>query len=199
MTKKICLLTICLFLLTVLSVIQCKNSSETEADSGGNLLDELKTMIVTSNAFTNGGFIPHKYSCYGENVSPPLNWSGIPAGTRSFAVFMLDATAGFIHMLLYNLPSNVVSLAEDVMNNTPAGSEFIYNSLGLYGYFGPCPDNSTNEYHFEVYALDLSEIDLNSVQSTSDLLNLIRDHVLAWGEIVGKFSASTATDASIRI
>jgi Raf kinase inhibitor-like YbhB/YbcL family protein len=179
---------ISLLIISLVPVTQCKNS--TEPGTVTHFLDDLKTMTVFSNAFNNGDFIPRKYSCYGENVSPPLNWSGIPAGTRSFAVFMIDASAGFIHMLLYNLPSNVTSLTEDVMNNVPTGALFATNNLGITGYYGPCPDNSTNEYHFEVYALDSSQLDLSTVQSTSDLLTLIRDHVLAWGELVGKFSSS---------
>ena len=183
-----------LFVFILVSVLllfnsQCKKSSE--SDTPTNYLDYLKTLVVTSNSFNNGEHIPLKYSCYGENISPHLKWNNIPESALSFAVFMIDASAGFIHMILYNIPQNISSLPEDIMSNVPEGAAFVTNNLGFRSYFGPCPDNTCNEYHFEVYAYDLPVIDLSSVQSRSDLIALTRDHILAWGELVGKFAAPT--------
>lgn len=185
--KKVIIIFVCILVSAlILFNSQCKKSSE--SDTPTNFLDDLKTMAVTSNSFNHGEHIPLKYSCYGDNISPHLKWDIIPVSALSFAVFMIDASAGFIHMILYNIPQNISSLPEDIMSNVPEGAVFGTNNLGFSSYYGPCPDNTCNEYHFEVYAYDLPVIDLSSVQSRSDLIALTRDHILAWGELVGKFA-----------
>jgi Raf kinase inhibitor-like YbhB/YbcL family protein len=169
----------------------CKKASEIDNSNGGgfeNPMDALKTLTVTSTAFEHGGKIPIGYTCEGQNISPPLEWSTVPSGTHSIAVTFFDINWGFTHMILLNIPPHISSLPEDVNANTPEGAEFGRNTYGASKcYFGPCPDShDSNNYYFTVYALD-SVPNLHSDLNYDQLMAEINGHILAWGELLGKY------------
>ena len=109
--------------------------------------------VVTSDAFAEGGAIPDRSTCHGEDVSPPLSWSGFPEGTVEFAVMVTDPDAGnFLHWAMWGIPPDVTSLAE---NAVPAGAELAENDFGTLGWRGPCPpDGPAHRYVFQVHAME---------------------------------------------
>lgn len=151
-------------------------------------LSELK---LTSPAFVFGEKIPQKHTGEGVDVSPALEWTNAPNGTRSFAVVCHDpdapkieaGTYGFVHWVLYNIPGSVTSLPEDVKDYT----------VGLHdgqkeGYMGPMPPegHGTHYYYFMVFALD-KELDLESGLTLWQLLEEIEPHVLGMNRLIGRY------------
>lgn len=153
-------------------------------------------MQLTSSAFQNEAEIPSVFSCDGQNISPELSWSGAPPNTKSFALIMHDPDApvsgGFTHWLVYNIPTNVNHLPENVPNQDqlPGGGIQGKNSSGKYGYMGPCPPSGSHRYYFKIYALDAI---LNpSVGTNKETLEqAIRGHVLAEAEFMGRYQRAT--------
>jgi Raf kinase inhibitor-like YbhB/YbcL family protein len=149
-------------------------------------------MILHSSAFVAGGTIPQKYSCFGENISPPLQWSGAPAGVKSFALIVRDPDApggSYVHWVIYNLPSKTDALppAMAVGATLENGAMQGVNSAGTIGYHGPCPPpGPPHHYHFRLYALD-STLDLKPGAPASRVEQAARNHTLATAEIVGVF------------
>jgi Raf kinase inhibitor-like YbhB/YbcL family protein len=141
---------------------------------------------VSSPAFANGAAIPRRYTCDGENLSPPLEWNGIPAGAKSIAVICddPDAPSGpFTHWVLYDLPSSKARLAE----NESTGRTGV-NSFGHAKYGGPCPPkrDQAHHYRFHVYVLDVASLGAAGL-SKEDALKAMRGHILADGELVGTY------------
>ena len=147
-----------------------------------------RAMSLTSQAFVNGGAIPARYTCSGADVSPPLSWNGVPGGTRSLALTVIDPDAPgrpFVHWVVFNVPAAATDLGESAQ---PAeGTIEGRNDFGSTGYRGPCPPpGSPHHYHFRLYALD-NELSLKSGASESSFQDAIKGHVLASGELVGTF------------
>lgn len=149
------------------------------------------TLEVTSSIFDEGGDIPVAYTCDGENISPDLQWTGAPSGTKSFAVIVDDPDAGgFTHWLVFGIPANAAGLPPGVKNEPELanGSRQGTNSFGDIGYGPPCPpQGSAHTYTFQVYALD-TEITLEPGAGAKDVLEEIEGHVLALGELSAKLS-----------
>jgi len=121
---------------------------------------------VTSSAFIEGGMIPERFTCDGEDVSPPLAWTGIPDGTKSLALICDDPDAPmgtWVHWVLFNMAPSIEELPAKIApeRSFPHGPKHGINDFGKYGYGGPCPPGGTHRYYFKLYALD-SEIDLGS-------------------------------------
>ena len=112
-------------------------------------------LILSSPAFTDGGNLPARYTCQGEDISPALAWKGAPGATRSFAVILEDPDAPgglFSHWILFNLPGSSASVAEGA--SPPAGAGEGKNDFGRAGYGGPCPPpGKAHHYVFRLYAL----------------------------------------------
>ena len=146
------------------------------------------TFELTSSAFSSGQRIPTKFTCDGEDISPPLQWSEPPAGTQSLALIMddPDAPAGtWDHWLLFNLPASSRGLPEQT--GTPGGSVAGKNSWGRTGYGGPCPPRGTHRYSFKLYALNTT-LALPAGANKAQLLRAMADHILAQTELVGTYS-----------
>lgn len=146
---------------------------------------------VTSSAFEEGGMIPQQYTCDGENLSPPLSWESLQEETKSVALIVddLDAPSGtFAHWVLYDLPANVQELPAGVSGDEtlPNGARQGANDFGDIGYGGPCPPRGTHRYVFKVYALD-AQVDLAPDQTKAQLLRAMEGHILAQGQIMGKY------------
>ncbi len=147
--------------------------------------------VLISPAFDHGKPTPRKYSCKGEDISPPLEWKNPPAGTRSFVLIMDDPDAPmgtWDHWVLYNIPANVTALPEGVPADAalPDGSRNGKNSWHKLGYGGPCPPSGTHRYFFRLYALDTT-LKLPSGAGKKEVLRAMKGHVLATAELMGTF------------
>ncbi|MDR7048619.1 Raf kinase inhibitor-like YbhB/YbcL family protein [Duganella sp. 3397] len=156
-------------------------------------------LSVQSSAFSAGGAMLPKYTEYAEGVSPPLSWRAVP-GAKSYAVIMEDPDAPnrpFVHWLAWNIPANVTSLPEGLQElprlTAPEGVLQGRNTRGSMGYYGPKPPvgNPAHHYHFQVFALD-TELPLGWGADRDQLLQAIQGHVLAKGEIVGRYAQKQA-------
>ena len=152
----------------------------------------IKKMKLTSSAFKQGESVPAKYSCDGDDVSPPLAWGGVPANTKSFALIVddPDAPAGtWIHWTLFNIPPSAKVLPEGIrkMAQLSDGSIQGMTSHGSVGYEGPCPPSGTHRYYFTLYALDCL-LNLDQSATKDVILNAIKGHVLAEGQLMGTYS-----------
>jgi Raf kinase inhibitor-like YbhB/YbcL family protein len=136
--------------------------------------------------------IPQHYTCDGDNVSPPLRWGNVPAGTQSLVLIADDPDAPggtFTHWVMYNIPPHLQELPEDVRRDEalPSGARQGMNDFGRIGYGGPCPPGGTHRYFFKLYALD-TRLELAPGASRDTVLDAIQGHLLAETEIVGRYS-----------
>lgn len=150
-------------------------------------------MVIFSTAFENGGFIPERYTCKGEDISPPLSWIGVPPEAKSLVLICDDPDAPggvFNHWLLYNIPTTTTSLPEGIppLPTLPDGSTQGFNSFGKIGYGGPCPPSGpAHRYFFRLYALDKT-LELPPKARKPEVLKAMEGHILAVAEIMGRFS-----------
>ncbi len=146
------------------------------------------SISLTSSAFAEGDLIPARHARRGENVSPPLTWSGAPDGTVSFVLIVDDPDApggDWVHWLVYNLPAATSSLPEGV-TTLPGGAAQGKNDWSAAQYDGPQPPSGTHRYVFKLYALD-KMLDLGSGVTKAALLKAMEGHVLARGQLIGKY------------
>lgn len=149
-------------------------------------------LTITSPAFHDGAAIPSQYTCEGNDVSPPLEWSGVPAGARSLALLCDDPDAPrktWVHWVLWAIPPDRTSLPEGLPSQATlkgVGSQG-KNDFGRLGYGGPCPPpGKPHRYFFKLYALDC-EVNLGAGAGKRELEQSMQGHVLAHGQLVGKF------------
>ena len=152
-----------------------------------------KTIQVKSEDFENMGMIPDKYSAYFEDTSPYLSWTGVPKEAQSIVVMMEDPDASLkpvTHWLVANLSPRTVSMGRNQpkIENLPAGAIQGGNHTGKIGYYGmmPPPDDKPHGYHFQVFALD-TMLKLPNGFNRQALLDAMKNHVVAKGEIVGMY------------
>ncbi len=156
---------------------------------------EVKTMNVTSSAFVAGKPIPKKYAYHGEgdNVSPPLAWTGAPDGTKSFVLLVEDPDAPspkhprpkpWVHWVLFDIPASVTSLAEGKAAGIQGENDF---GQAAYGGPMPPPGSGTHRYFFKVYALDRM-LELPGGAKRDTVLAAMKGHILAQGEVYGTYS-----------
>ena len=148
--------------------------------------------VLGSTAFEEGQPVPKVYSCDGSDTSPPLQWTGTPEGTKSLALIMDDPDAPgttWTHWVLFAMSPETTSLPEGVAPDMtgPDGSRQGNNSWAKLGYGGPCPPSGTHRYYFRLYALD-TQIDLPSGANADQLKEKMQGHVLAVGELMGRYS-----------
>ena len=151
------------------------------------------SLTLVSSAFTNQNFIPARYTCEGEDISPPLSWSGLPKGTSSLVLIVDDPDAPdpaaprmtWVHWLLYNLPLDIHGLEEAVVD-LPPGTLQGSNDFGHIRYGGPCPPIGRHRYFFKLYALDIQLPDLKQ-PNKSTLLQAMQGHVLAESQLIGLY------------
>jgi Raf kinase inhibitor-like YbhB/YbcL family protein len=150
---------------------------------------------LTSPAFAEGGEIPTRYTCEGEDVSPPLAWSEPPGGTRSLALIVDDPDAPdpkapkmiWVHWVLYNLPPSAGQLPEAVAPSAlSAGTREGLNDWKRTGYGGPCPPIGRHRYFHKLFALDTVLADLGR-PTKAQLETAMQGHVLAQAELVATY------------
>lgn len=147
---------------------------------------------LTSPTFNEGQPIPTKYTCDGADISPPLEWSGAPSGTKIFALICddPDASAGtWVHRVLYNLPATTTDLPQrfPTSDTLPDGSRQGITDFKRAGYGGPCPPpGKEHRYFFKLYALD-TELELKPRATKQQLIQALHGHVLAEASLMGVY------------
>jgi Raf kinase inhibitor-like YbhB/YbcL family protein len=154
---------------------------------------EPMSFSLTSTAFKNGAKIPRKYTCNGEERSPPLFWSGALNGTKSYAIILEDPDAPggtFTHWVFYDLPATATGFAEGAgkEEDSKEGSKQGINDFGHFGYGGPRPPRGTHSYIFRLYTLDIPELNLKGKATKEEVLKAAKGHVTAGTELVGTYS-----------
>ena len=156
-------------------------------------------LSLMSPAFPANGEIPVQYTCDGDDVAPPLGWSGEPPGTESFALIVDDPDAPdpaapkrvYVHWVLYDIPAEARGLPEGATrDDLPPGTHEGKNDWGRTGYGGPCPPIGRHRYFFKLYALDTTLGDLGAAATKADVEAAMRGHILAHAEIMGTYQGA---------
>jgi Raf kinase inhibitor-like YbhB/YbcL family protein len=175
---------VCLSLLAVLFVFQLNDVS------GGGIME------ISSSAFKDGDKIPTQYvmpGAGGKNISVPLSWKNVPAGTKSFALSVVDphpVAQNWVHWLVVNIPANTASIEEGASRKKmPPGSVELQNSFGDIGYGGPQPPRGTGDhpYVFTLYALNIEKLNIGTNTSLSVFKKALEGKVLGSATLTGKY------------
>jgi len=173
----------------VLALWGCGPSTKPEAAKGG----EMMRLELKSSAFAEGGTIPKKYTCDGQNISPPLSWTAPPKGTNSLALVCDDPDAPggvWVHWVLFGLAPETKELPEAISPQEVVlgGAKQGRNDFGKLGYGGPCPprERPAHRYFFRLYALDFQP-NLKAGATKQELLKAIQGHILAEGQLMGRY------------
>lgn len=151
--------------------------------------------MLNSTEFTDGGEIPSKYTCQGEDISPPLVWQEVPNGTRSLVLIVDDPDAPdpkaprmtWVHWVLYNIPPQVKGLSAGLTSsNLPSGAREGINDWKRKGYGGPCPPIGRHRYFHKLYALD-AEIKEMVNPTKADIEKAMKGHIIAKAQLVGTY------------
>ncbi|WP_456429787.1 YbhB/YbcL family Raf kinase inhibitor-like protein [Nitratifractor sp.] len=150
-------------------------------------------MTLTSPAFVNGGEIPTKYGCRGEDLSIPLAFRNVPQGTKSLALIMEDPDAPgglFVHWVIYDMPADLGGLPEGVppVPELDLGIRQGVNDFGKIGYGGPCPPDRPHRYFLRLFALDIGQPAGEAGLSRAQLLRRMEGHVLAEADLMGIYA-----------
>jgi Raf kinase inhibitor-like YbhB/YbcL family protein len=177
----------------------CWKSGETQPVSNANLPVtngsqgnvSNNAMKLISPAFQDGGPIPKKYTCQGENVSPPFSFAGVPASAKSLALICDDPDAPgktWTHWVLFNLPASTREIPEGLprQETIANGAKQGITDFKTAGYGGPCPPSGTHRYFFKIYALD-TEVKVAGGASKEQLLKAIEGHVIDEGQLIGTY------------
>ena len=153
--------------------------------------EEGKTVTITtqmalrSEAFEAGGAIPSRHTCDGEDISPPLEWTGAPNATKAFALLVHDPDAGgFIHWVIADIPGDATSLGEGRGDTEAVPGR---NDYGGIGWGGPCPPSGEHRYVFNLYALS-SPLHIAGNPPASAVLNAMKGRVLGEAQLVATYS-----------
>lgn len=176
----------------VVAVACCQAGQETEHQKAKEEVGKVMSIEIKSSAFQEGGIIPRKHTCDGEDVSPALSWSGVPDGTRGLALICDDPDAPmgiWVHWVIYGIPADTTDLPEAV----PAERTVLESvkqgitDFRRIGYGGPCPPKGApHRYFFKLYALD-TDLALDSGITKKELLAAMEGHILAQGELMGRY------------
>jgi len=150
------------------------------------------TIVLNSNAFQPGLIIPKQYTGDGVDQSPPLGWSDPPSATKSLTLICDDPDAPrgtWVHWVLFNLPAQTRKLEEGVPTTETLdnGAKQGKNDFGNIGYGGPAPPKGKpHRYFFKLYALDVV-VDLLPGTTKAQLMDAMKGHILAEGNLMGKY------------
>ena len=153
--------------------------------------EEKPEIKLTSTAFKEGQAIPRTYTCDGVNVSPPLEWSGVPKTAKTVAIICDDPDASpdtWVHWVLYNLPADNIGIVESMPKTEKllAGGFQGANDFKKIGYGGPCPPSGTHHYFFKIYALD-SELPLQAGATKAETMKAMEGHIILQGQLMGTY------------
>ena len=152
-------------------------------------------LTLTSSAFGRNSEIPTRYTCEGDDISPALSWTDVPANAKSLVLIVDDPDAPdpaapkmtWVHWVLYNVPASASGLPEAVeAQDLPPGTKEGVNDWKRTGYGGPCPPIGRHRYFHKLYALDVALPDMGR-PTKADLEKAIEGHVLAQAELIGTY------------
>ncbi len=148
-------------------------------------------MEFASAAFKNGEPIPKQFTCDGPNISPPLQWSGVPESARSLALLVDDPDAprgSWVHWVLFNIPTGIPGLPENIKKTgtIPIGARQGVNDFREIGYGGPCPPGGKHRYFFRLYALD-TELAVDPGATRAQFERAIQGHVVCEAQLMGTY------------
>ena len=141
-------------------------------------------MKLKSPDFEEGGLIPTKFTCDGDDAVPTLQWDDVPSGTKSIAFTVIDPDAPsgtFIHWLIADIPPSV----REIKGASPIGSMQIENDFGRIDWGGPCPPDKEHRYYFTVYALDVEHID---ELTKENFIDQVTQHAIGSAELMGRYN-----------
>ena len=153
------------------------------------------SLTITSESFRQDGAIPGRHTCDGQDVSPQLSWSGVPANTQSLALIVDDPDAPdpqapkmtWVHWVLYNMPPGTTDLPEGIaVKDLPAGTLQGKNDWQQAGYRGPCPPIGNHRYFHKLFALDVVLADLHQPTKVS-LEKAMQGHIIGKTELIGRY------------
>lgn len=195
-----CLLVFIIFFVFIsVSPLKAQSSTDTtQVSKSSNFVSKKMEFTLNSTSFNAGDTIPTKYVCKkipgAENISIPLQWSGAPPETKSYAILMYDLNSvakNFIHWAVINIPSNITKLNEgaSLTSNMPNGSIELKNTSSNIGYTGPCPPKGTGKHEYKtiVYALNVENINLSGPMSLDKFQAAIKDNIIGQTELSGYF------------
>ncbi len=162
-----------------------QNTTRDKTAKPVHFVKEGKRMQLSSSAFKEGEFIPQRYTCDGRNISPPLQWSGVPDGAKSLVLVCDDPDAPmgtWVHWMVVNIPAETTGLEE--AEPVPGAAYELKNSSGHTHYDGPCPPGGVHRYFFKLYALDVAVLDNATPQS---LPALLKKHGVAEAQLMGRY------------
>jgi Raf kinase inhibitor-like YbhB/YbcL family protein len=176
----------CILLVAGIALLGALPPQKAQADTQGE-----RQMEITSKAFSQGGTIPSRHTCDGEDVSPPIAWKGVPEGTRSIALICEDPDAPvgtFVHWVYYDIPPSTEGLPEGIPGDKrpEAGGVQGINDFPAIGYGGPCPPSGVHRYFFRVYAVD-TELELPPGSTVKEVMGAMDGHMLGMGELMGRY------------
>ena len=145
---------------------------------------------LTSTAFGDGGAIPRRYTCDGDNASPDLAWSCAPDGTKAFVLIVIDPDArDFVHWLVYDMEGSPAGGLPMAISSSPDAPPQGTNSFGKRGYGGPCPPSGTHHYRFTLSALD-KVLEITGTPRIDELRAAMARHVLGEATLSGTYRRS---------
>ncbi len=159
---------------------------------------KMETLTLTSISFLQNGEVPIRHTCDGQDISPQLSWTEVPAGTKSLVLIVDDPDAPdpadpkmtWVHWVLYNIPLNISGLPEGVTaEGLPSGTLEGINDWKRTGYGGPCPPIGIHRYFHKLYAVDTLLPDLKH-PTKATLEEAMRGHVIAHSELIGRYRRS---------
>jgi Raf kinase inhibitor-like YbhB/YbcL family protein len=177
--------------LILLMFLGCAPPEQTGAQPSPTPNQDKPEIKLTSTAFKEGESIPRSYTCDGVNISPPLEWSGVPKTAKTIAIVADDPDAPggtWVHWVLYNLPAANIGLVESLpaSENLKAGGFQGKNDFGKIGFGGPCPPSGTHRYFFRIYALD-GELPLKAGATKAELTKAMEGHTMLQGQLMGTY------------
>lgn len=163
---------------------------------GWTRAEETMAMTITSSAFSDGAAIPSRYTCQGDDIAPPLSWTGVPEQARSLALIVDDPDAPdpkaprmtWVHWVVYNLPADAKGLPEGATStDLPPGTREGVNDWNRTGYGGPCPPVGRHRYFYKLYALDTTLSGLDR-PTRKELEAAMQGHVIEQAQVVGTYA-----------
>lgn len=151
---------------------------------------DIMAFSITSPAFSEGGVIPEKFTCEGQDLTPELNWGDVPKGTKSLSLIVEDPDAPmgtFTHWVLYDIPADTVRLEQGARLKT--GIKTGMTDFGRSGYGGPCPPkgHGTHRYYFILRALDVATLGLKTGAAKPDVEKAMKGHILGETKTTGTY------------
>lgn len=148
-----------------------------------DVITGFKALEISSPAFRQGGMIPRRYTCDGDDVNPPIDVGELPSSTRSLTLIVddPDAPSGtWLHWLVWN-----IAITRHIREKEVPGDQGV-NDFGRNTYGGPCPPSGTHRYFFRIYALD-DLLDLPEGSTRHEVESAMREHIIGYGELMGVY------------